>query len=164
MEHEETPYTTLRFERDGHVAILTFDRPDKLNSLSPTSMREFAHTLDAVQADATIRCLILTGAGDRAFSTGFDLDGLDFPKRTDLAKANIEDNFRTLMKLWELRVPVIAAVNGYAVAAGSNIAMVCDITLASERAKFGEPEIRHLALSPMLLLPWFTSNPKMIHL
>jgi enoyl-CoA hydratase len=156
-------YETLLFERDEHVAILTFNRPDKLNSLSPTTMREFSQALDAVQADAAIRCLILTGAGDRAFSTGFDLDGLEFPKRTDLAKANIEDNFTVLMKIWNLRIPVIAAVNGYAIAAGSNIAMICDITLASERAKFGEPEIRHLALSPMLLLPWFTSNPKMIH-
>jgi enoyl-CoA hydratase/carnithine racemase len=58
---------------------------------------------------------------------------------------------------------VIAAVNGFAVAAGSNLAMICDITLAAENARFGEPEIRHGALSPLLLLPWFNSNPKMIH-
>src|SRR6476646_5993537 len=84
----DTAYETLLFERDEHVAILTFNRPDKLNSLSPTTMREFSQALDAVQADPEIRCLILTGAGDRAFSTGFDLDGLEFPKRTDLAKAH----------------------------------------------------------------------------
>jgi enoyl-CoA hydratase/carnithine racemase len=156
-------YETILLERDRHVAILTFNRPEKLNALSPTTMRELGHALDAIQVDAEVRCLVLTGAGDRAFSTGFDLDGLEFPRRTDHAKANIEGNFNILIKLWDLRIPVIAAVNGYAVAAGSNIAMICDITIASERAKFGEPEIRHLALSPMLLLPWFTSNPKMVH-
>jgi enoyl-CoA hydratase/carnithine racemase len=67
------------------------------------------------------------------------------------------------MKIWNLRIPVIAAVNGYAVAAGSNIAMICDVTIASEKAKFGEPEIRHGALSPLMLQPWFNSNAKMIH-
>lgn len=156
-------YETILLEREEHVALLTFNRPEKLNALSPTTMRELGHALDAIQGDPDVRCLILTGAGDRAFSTGFDLDGLEFPRRTDHAKANIEGNFTILIKLWDLRIPVIAAVNGYAVAAGSNIAMICDITIASERAKFGEPEIRHLALSPMLLLPWFTSNPKLIH-
>lgn len=156
-------YETILLERDGGVAVLTFNRPEKLNALSPTTMRELAQALDAIQADTEVRCLVLTGAGDRAFSTGFDLDGLEFPRRTDHAKANIEGNFNVLIKLWDLRIPVIAAVNGYAVAAGSNIAMICDITIASERAKFGEPEIRHLALSPMLLLPWFTSNPKLVH-
>jgi enoyl-CoA hydratase/carnithine racemase len=156
-------YETIVLERDGHVAVLTFNRPEKLNALSPTTMRELGQALDAIHIDADIRCLVLTGAGDRAFSTGFDLDGLEFPRRTDHARANIEGNFNILIKLWDLRIPVIAAVNGYAVAAGSNIAMICDITIASERAQFGEPEIRHLALSPMLLLPWFTSNPKMVH-
>jgi enoyl-CoA hydratase/carnithine racemase len=156
-------YETILLERDGPVAILTFNRPAKLNALSPATMRELGRALDAVQGEPEVRCLLLTGAGDRAFSTGFDLDGLEFPRRTDHAKANIEGNFNILIKLWDLRIPVIAAVNGYAVAAGSNIAMICDITIASERAQFGEPEIRHLALSPMLLLPWFTSNPKMIH-
>ncbi len=163
MATEQHDYETILLMRESAVAILTFNRPEKLNSLTPTTMRELGHALDAIQADPEVRCLVITGAGDRAFSTGFDLDGLTFPRRTDHAKANIEGNFNILIKLWDLRIPVIAAVNGYAVAAGSNIAMICDITIASDRAKFGEPEIRHLALSPMLLLPWFTSNPKMIN-
>lgn len=163
MAGGEGGYETIRLEREEQIAILTFNRPDKLNALSPTTMRELGHALDAIQGDPEVRCLVMTGAGDRAFSTGFDLDGLAFPRRTDHARANIEGNFNILIKLWDLRIPVIAAVNGYAVAAGSNIAMICDITIASDRAKFGEPEIRHLALSPMLLLPWFTSNPKMVH-
>jgi enoyl-CoA hydratase len=72
-------------------------------------------------------------------------------------------NFHTILKIWNLRIPVIAAVNGYAVAAGSNMALICDITIASDQARFGEPEVRHGALSPLLLQPWFNSNPKMIH-
>jgi enoyl-CoA hydratase/carnithine racemase len=153
----------LLYDQDGHVGIITFNRPDKLNALSPSLMREFETTLDRINADDDVRCLILTGAGDRAFSVGFDLDGLQMPETTPGLTEATDYNFRTILKIWNLRIPAIAAVNGYAVAAGSNIAMICDITLASEGARFGEPEIRHGALSPLLLLPWFNGNPKMIH-
>ncbi len=154
---------SLTYDRDDHVAIVTFNRPDKLNALSPALMQEFDRTLDQINADDEIRCLVLTGTGDRAFSVGFDLDGLQMPTTTPDLTTSVDYNFRVILKIWKLRIPSIAAVNGYAVAAGSNIAMICDITLASERARFGEPEIRHGALSPLLLLPWFNSNPKMIH-
>jgi enoyl-CoA hydratase/carnithine racemase len=153
----------LTYEQDGHVAVVTFNRPDKLNALSPDLMHEFERTLDRINADDDLRCLVLTGAGDRAFSVGFDLDGLQMPDTTPGLTASVDYNFRTILKIWNLRIPSIAAVNGYAVAAGSNIAMICDITVASDRARFGEPEIRHGALSPLLLLPWFNGNPKMIH-
>jgi enoyl-CoA hydratase/carnithine racemase len=153
----------LLYEQDGHVAILTFNRPDKLNALSPTLMQELERTLDRINTDDEIRCVILTGAGDRAFSVGFDLDGLQMPDTTPALTASTSYNFHTILKIWNLRIPAIAAVNGYAVAAGSNLAMICDITVASEQARFGEPEIRHGALSPLLLLPWFNGNPKMIH-
>jgi enoyl-CoA hydratase/carnithine racemase len=153
----------LLYTQDGHVAIITFNRPDKLNALSPGLMQEFERILDRINTDDEVRCLILTGAGDRAFSVGFDLDGLQMPDTTPGLTESVDYNFRTILKIWNLRIPSIAAVNGYAVAAGSNIAMICDITVASERARFGEPEIRHGALSPLLLLPWFNGNPKMIH-
>jgi enoyl-CoA hydratase/carnithine racemase len=153
----------LLYDQDGHVGIITFNRPDKLNALSPSLMQEFERTLDRINADDDVRCLVLTGAGDRAFSVGFDLDGLQMPDTTPGLTEATDYNFRTILKIWNLRIPAIAAVNGYAVAAGSNIAMICDITLASAGARFGEPEIRHGALSPLLLLPWFNGNPKMIH-
>jgi enoyl-CoA hydratase len=155
--------TILKIERDEHVAILTFNRPDKLNALSPDLMQQLSSTLDHINADDDVRCVVLTGAGDRAFSVGFDLDGLEMPDTTPGLTSATNFNFHTIMKIWNLRVPVIAAVNGYAVAAGSNIAMICDITIASQSAKFGEPEIRHGALSPLMLQPWFNANPKMIH-
>jgi enoyl-CoA hydratase/carnithine racemase len=156
-------YETLKYEKDGHVAILTIDRPEKLNALSLKTMQELPRVLDEANADSDVRCLVITGAGDRAFSTGFDLDGLEMATRTDLIREAVECNFNVLMKVWNLRIPSLAAVNGYAVAAGSNLAMICDVTIASDRAKFGEPEVRHFALSPMMLQPWFNGNPKMIH-
>jgi enoyl-CoA hydratase len=153
----------LRFERDGAIAILTFNRPEKLNALSPTLMRDLNAALDTINTDEEVRCVVITGTGDRAFSVGFDLDGLQMPETTQDLTTSTTYNFNTILKIWNLRIPVIAAVNGYAVAAGSNIAMICDITIASEHARFGEPEVRHGALSPLLLQPWFNSNPKMIH-
>jgi len=153
----------LLFERDGAIATITLNRPDKLNALSPAVMQELSRLLDMANSDEELRCLILTGAGDRAFSVGFDLDGLQMPETTPDLTSATTNNFNTILKIWNLRIPVIAAVNGYAVAAGSNLAMICDITIAAEGARFGEPEIRHGALSPLLLQPWFNSNAKMIH-
>jgi len=157
------PDTPLTYELDGHVGIIKFNRPDKLNALTPAMMQALDRLLDQVDRDEQVRCLVITGAGDRAFSVGFDLDGLQMPETTPELTAAVDSNFRIILKIWNLRIPAIAAVNGFAVAAGSNIAMICDITLAAENARFGEPEIRHGALSPLLLLPWFNGNPKMIH-
>ncbi|HMO58457.1 MAG TPA: enoyl-CoA hydratase/isomerase family protein [Roseiflexaceae bacterium] len=153
----------LIYERDGHVGIITLNRPDKLNALTPAMMQQLDRLLDEINLDDEVRCLVITGAGERAFSVGFDLDGLEMPDTTPDLTAAVDFNFRVILKIRQLRIPAIAAVNGYAVAAGSNLAMICDITIASEQARFGEPEIRHGALSPMLLLPWFNGNPKMIH-
>jgi enoyl-CoA hydratase/carnithine racemase len=163
MSSADLSLEALRLERSGHVAVLTIDRPARLNSLSPRAMEELASVLDAVDGDRDVRCLVITGSGDRAFSTGFDLDGLAWPERTDEVYRIVEGNLRTFMRIWDLRVPVIAAVNGYAIAAGANLALICDITIAGANARFGEPEVRHFALSPMLLLPWFASNRKMAH-
>lgn len=163
MPFGDGSYETLQAERVGHVGVLTIDRPTRLNSLSPQAMDELAHALAAVEEDRDVRCLVITGSGDRAFSTGFDLDGLEWPKRTDEVYRIVESNLRTFMRIWDLRVPVIAAVNGYAIAAGANLALICDVTIADAGARFGEPEVRHFALSPMLLLPWFTANRKMAH-
>ena len=153
----------LLVTRENNVAVITLNRPEKMNALSPDMMRGLATLLDDLNTDDEVRCVVLTGAGDRAFSVGFDLDGLEMPNSTPGVHDAANFNFHTLLKIWNLRVPVIAAVNGYAVASGSNLALICDVTIASERAKFGEPEVRHGALSPLMLQPWFNSNPKMIH-
>src|SRR5277367_3110568 len=102
---------------DG-VAVITLDRTDKLNALTPPMMTALGAALDEIHANRDVRVAVITGAGDRAFSTGFDLDGLQMPTSTDAIVDSTRANFETLMKVWNLRVPAIAAVNGYAVAAG----------------------------------------------
>jgi enoyl-CoA hydratase/carnithine racemase len=155
----------LFYEKSEHVGVLTLNRPDVLNALTLSLLESLRTVLDAVNADPDVHVVVLTGAGDRAFSVGFDLsaDGDGGPSRTDAFRAEVTSNFETFMRIWNLRVPTIAAVNGYALAAGSNLALCCDITLASDRATFGEPEVRHYALSPLVLMPWFGGNRKMMH-
>lgn len=156
-------YENLTLEREGHVALLTLNRPKKMNALSQDLMAELRESLDEVNQDEEIRCLVITGSGEQAFCTGFDLSVAPATRGTDEVRAHVKLNFETFLRIWNLRIPVISAVNGYAMAAGSNLALVCDVVVAAESAKFGEPEIRHYALSPMLLQPWFNGNPKMVN-
>lgn len=159
-------YRNLIFERSGAIAKITLNRPEKLNALSHDLLAELRVALDSIEPDPELRVVVITGAG-RAFSTGFDLspgNSARDPLRDEAAfNRVIKLNFETLMRIWNLRQPVIAAVNGHAIAAGSNLALICDITLAAERASFGEPEIRHYALSPLLLLPYLANNSKALH-
>src|SRR5262245_7444824 len=110
-EEECMSESPLLYDQDGHVGIITFNRPDKLNALSPSLMQQLNNTLDRINADDEVRCLILTGAGDRAFSVGFDLDGLQMPDTTPGLTEATDYNFRTILKIWNLRIPAIAAVN-----------------------------------------------------
>lgn len=154
----------LTYEKSEHVGVLTLNRPAVLNALTLSMLASLREVLDAVNADPDVRVLVITGAGDRAFSVGFDLSADEAgPPRTDTFRAEVTSNFETFMRIWNLRVPSISAVNGYALAAGSNLALCCDITIASDRATFGEPEVRHYALSPLALMPWFSGNRKMMH-
>jgi enoyl-CoA hydratase len=154
----------LIYEKSGHVAVLTLNRPQVLNALTLSLLASLRAVLEEINADPDVHALLLTGAGDRAFSVGFDLSAEDAgPVRSDLFRAEVKSNFDTFMQLWNLRVPSIAAVNGYALAAGSNLALICDVPVASDRATFGEPEVRHYALSPLALMPWFSGNRKMMN-
>jgi enoyl-CoA hydratase len=157
-------YQDIIYETDGPIGRIVINRPARLNALRiPQTVDELGAALDEAERDREVRVVVITGAGDRAFSTGFDLTEPGAWPATDvqwyeMAKAN----FRTLIKVWELRQPVIAAVNGLAIAAGANLALICDLTIAADTAAFGEPEVRHVALSPLLLLPWLTFN-KALH-
>ena len=148
-------YQYIELEKKDHIATITLNRPEKLNSLSAGLLTEFGGALDDIQDDHDINVLILTGAG-RAFSSGFDISPgqthQDRPATASWDATHLAP--RTLMKLWHLRQPTISAVNGYALAAGNVLAMTADIVIASEDAKFGEPEIRHVAHSPAILLPF----------
>jgi enoyl-CoA hydratase len=149
-------------ERSGPVAWLRLNRPDKLNALNHAIVDRLVEHLDAVAADDEVRVVVLAGAGERAFSSGFDL--------SEEADAAIEgaDNWRELlakdvgvtMKLWELPKPTIAAVRGWCLAGGCELAMACDMIVASEDARFGEPEIRYGSGPVTLLMPFLLGQKK----
>ncbi|TWD75215.1 enoyl-CoA hydratase/carnithine racemase [Kribbella amoyensis] len=126
------------FEQDGYVGRLTLDRPAKLNAATRTMSEQLLDLIPRIDADPEIRAVVLTGAGERAFSVGSDISELDrydgpwhFRNRLDYCDA-----------LRGLRTPVIAAVNGYAFGGGLELALSCDIRLASERATFAAAEIK----------------------
>lgn len=132
-------YKKILLEVDGAVATITFNRPQKLNLLNREMVAELVAALDRVAGDAAIRCLVLTGTG-KAFVAGADVEvftRLDPLKAREFAQAAQELGW----KLERLEIPVIAAVNGYALGGGCELAMACDIIYASEEAKFGQPEI-----------------------
>ena len=148
-------YEFIKLDKSERIATLTLNRPAKRNALSAELLAEFSDALDDVHNDHDVNVLILTGAG-RAFSAGYDISpgqAAEDAPATAYWDAKHQPA-RTLMKLWYLRQPTIAAVNGHALAAGNVLAMTADIVIASEDAVFGEPEIRFVAHSPAIMLPF----------
>jgi len=135
-------YATLIIETAGEIAQITLNRPDKRNALSVQMIEELFAALDDLESAAT-RVVIITGAG-KAFCSGMDLDALK-NIATQSASANMEDSRRMarfFLRLWSYPKPLIAAVNGPALAGGCGLATLCDFTLASHDAKFGYTEAR----------------------
>lgn len=130
----------LLFQVEEGIATLTFNRPKALNALNAELLAELSQVLDIVAGDENIRVLILTGAGDKSFVAGADISEL--AKCNPLSGKNFASNGQiAINKLQCLSIPVIAAVNGFALGGGSEIALACDFVYASENAKFGLPEI-----------------------
>jgi enoyl-CoA hydratase len=141
-------FDNLLVEREAGVAILTIQRPQRLNALDARTLDELRQAVLDLQQDNSIRCLILTGAGEKAFVAGADINELsqnvpEVARRWALAGQQVFDLIEHLGK------PVIAAVNGFALGGGCELAMACTIRIASETAKFGQPEI-NLGLIPGL--------------
>jgi crotonobetainyl-CoA hydratase len=128
-----------RVERDGRVLVVTIDRPEVMNALHPAANRELGEAFDAFAADPELWVAILTGAGERAFSAGNDLKfQASSGGRLEIPPAG----FGGLTSRFDLAKPVIAAVNGVALGGGFEIALACDLIVASETASFGLPEPR----------------------
>jgi enoyl-CoA hydratase len=139
-------YSTITFEVKDRIAVITFNRPDVLNALNRTLVDDLWNAFDAVSGNEDIRVLVLTGAGPKSFMAGADITEL--AKMGPLqAKCRTERVHALLLKLEALPQPAIAAVNGFALGAGSEFALACDFIYASETAKFGLPEI-NLGLIP----------------
>jgi enoyl-CoA hydratase len=132
---------SLLIARDGAVATITLNRPAVLNALNAELFDRLEAALGEIDDDAAIRAIILTGAGERAFAAGADIAELAQLDGVAAGMALARRGQRVTQRIEQLRVPVIAAVNGVALGGGCELAMAADIRLASENAKFGQPEV-----------------------
>ena len=139
-------YKNIIFNVEDVIATITFNRPKALNALNADLMNEFACALYEIDENEDIRVLILTGAGEKSFVAGADITEIATYNPLQ-AKFFTEKGQNTLDKLQQLSIPVIAAVNGFALGGGCEIALACDFIYASKKAKFGLPEI-NLGLIP----------------
>jgi enoyl-CoA hydratase len=152
-------YETITFEKDGPVGVLTLNLPKKLNAITGQLVKDVNAALDDAESDDDVRVVVLTGAG-RAFCAGFDLS-YTTEDATDLGKLHrdLASDMDFIMRFWHFPKPTVAAVHGYALAGGCELAVACDITVADEKTFFGEPELRFGAGIVAMILPWLT-GPK----
>lgn len=136
---------SVEFEKRGRIAIITLDEPAKLNALSAGIRQGVTEALAMIEADPEIRVGIITGSGEKAFCAGADISGFDFAAAS--VKQFLEEIISFLASPESCSKPLIAAVNGMALGGGFELAIGCDFVLASDRAKFGVPEIQ-LGLLP----------------
>src|SRR5439155_1440439 len=149
-------YKEILYEKKRGGVLITLNRPEAMNAISRTLIKELHQALDEVETDPEIRAVVITGAG-RAFSAGMDQGKTASGRRRDLhwpygiptgqSAAEVIDSWRSesrnFMRLWEFPKPIIGAINGWAMGAGSWFALFTHITIASENAVFAQPEVRH---------------------
>ena len=133
-------YATLLFEVADNVALITFNRPNALNAINREMISELNDAINKCKGDEDIKAVILTGAGDRAFVSGADITEFKDKSPQEIMKF-MESGHDTLRLMETMEKPVIAAVNGFALGGGTEIAMASDIRFASDKARFGQPEI-----------------------
>jgi enoyl-CoA hydratase len=133
-------YENIIFQVEDRIATITFNRPKALNALNDSLLTELSQALGEISANEDIKVLILTGAGEKAFIAGADISELATFNMLQ-AKIFSKKGQAAISRLQELSIPVIAAVNGFALGGGSEMALACDFIYASEKAKFGLPEI-----------------------
>ncbi len=150
-------YSTLLVEKENSIAVITINRPDKLNALNKAVLEELNKALDEIESDTTIKSAIITGAGPKAFVAGADISefkGLNKEQAMALAQQG-QDVF---WKIENSAKPIVAAVNGFALGGGCELAMSCHFRLASDNAKFGQPEVN------LGLLPGYGGTQRMVQL
>jgi enoyl-CoA hydratase len=152
--------TMVRYEAEDKVGVITLDRADKLNAINSVMKDEIIAAFARADKDAAISVIVLRANG-RSFSAGFDLGhSPDRGKDSGAADPNTWDailhrSFDFGMSPWSTTKPVIASVQGHVLGGGCELALMCDLTIAAEDAKFGEPEVRFSHLGPLMVMPWF---------
>ncbi len=141
------PYDHILIDRDAAIATVTLNRPKVLNALNVALLVELRRAFEELESDREIRAIILTGSGDRAFAAGADIGELGALPSAVAGVAQARAGQAVTLQIERMRTPVIAAVNGFALGGGCEIAMSCDFRFASEKAKFGQPEV-NLGLLP----------------
>lgn len=138
-------YEALRVDREDAVATITINRPDKRNALNAVVRAELLDALDTLRDEPEIRVVVFTGAGDRAFIAGADIG--EFAERTPLEQRAAMSGRRVFDEIAEYSKPTIAMINGYALGGGCELALACDLRVAADTARLGQPEI-NLAIIP----------------
>jgi enoyl-CoA hydratase len=133
-------YQNIMFEKQGNVGVIKINRPKALNAINAGVLDEMNQALDEIEKDPSVRVLVLTGEGEKAFIAGADIAYMVNLSPLEARRFSLKGH-ELGFRLGELPVPVIACVNGFALGGGAEMAMACDFIYASEKAKFGQPEI-----------------------
>lgn len=158
-------YQTILYEVANNIATISLNRPKKLNAVTEQMTVDVWEALDQAEKDSNVRVVILTGAGGN-FSAGGDLkESMDLPspigdEPSEVYRAQLETFLRVGLKLWDLKKPVIAAVDGYAYGVAADWVFSADLAIASDKAIIGEPEIRFGAAPATLMMPWIVGLRK----
>ena len=156
----DSPYEHILVSRDGAIGTIAFNRPRVLNAFHNELMHETLRAVAELNADDAIEAIVVRGEG-RAFSAGFDLKAASKRKMEDVQdwEAQMGLQFEFIMQFWHSAKPTIAAVHGFCLAGAFELALACDVTVAAEGTRFGEPEVRFGSGIIAMLLPW-VSGPK----
>jgi len=155
-----SPQKLVRYETDEKVGLITLDRADKLNAINAAMKEEIIAAFARADKDPAVSVIVLRAEG-RSFSAGFDIGhSPDRGKDSGAADPNTWDpilhrSFDFGMAPWSATKPVIASVQGHVLGGGNELVLMCDLTIAADDAKFGEPEVRFSHLGPLMVLPWF---------
>jgi len=132
-------YETILVEKRGSVAVLTVNRPDKLNALNSEVHREGVEILDELKTNSAVRVVVIKGAGEKAFVAGADIS--EFADASPVEQRDVMNSRSLFTVLDTFPKPVIAMINGFCLGGGNELAMACDIRIASDKSRFGQPEI-----------------------
>ena len=156
----QTQERFVRYESDDKVGIITLDRADKLNAINSAMKDQIIDAFARADKDPATSVVVLRAEG-RSFSAGFDI-GMSPDRAKDAAATNpntwdpiLHRSFDFGMAPWTTTKPVIASVQGHVLGGGCELMLMCDLTIAADNAKFGEPEVRFSHLGPLMVMPWF---------